>query len=46
MRMLGSYCAFMTIVRPIIRSSGWTHLRMCGLHQQTKTLVFEFTGPE
>jgi hypothetical protein len=46
MRMLGSYYAFMTIVRPIIGSSGWTHLRTCGLHEQTKALVSEFAGPE
>jgi hypothetical protein len=46
MRLLGQYCALMTTVPPIIRSSGRTYLRTCGSHQQTKTFVPVFRGPE
>jgi hypothetical protein len=46
MRLLVPYYALMTAVPPIIRSSGRTYLRTCGSHQQTKTFVPGFRGPE
>jgi hypothetical protein len=46
MRLLRSYIEFMTVARPIIRSSARAHMCACGSHQLTNTLVTEFTGPE
>jgi hypothetical protein len=46
MRLLRSYCPFMTTVRPIIRSSDRADLRACGSRQQAKEPVTGFTGPE
>ena len=46
MRLVRRYSAFMTAVRPSIRSSAWLHLRACGLLQRSKTPELGFMGPE
>src|SRR5262249_3981788 len=46
MRLVRRYSAFMTAVRPSIRSSVWPHLRTCGLLQRSETPELGFTGPE
>jgi hypothetical protein len=44
MRLLRLYRAFMTTVRPILRSSDRVQWRACGAHQQTKIPMQEFMG--
>ncbi len=46
MRLLRLYRAFMTTVRPILRSRDRVQWRVCGAHQQTKTPMPEFLGPK
>jgi hypothetical protein len=46
MRLLRLYRAFMTPVRPIIRSADWIQLRACGSHQKAETPEPGFTGPK
>jgi len=46
MRLVRPYSAFMTAVRPSIRSIVWLHMRACGSVQLTETHKLEFTGPE
>jgi hypothetical protein len=46
MRLLRLYRAFMTTVRPIIRSGDWIQLRACGSHQKAETPEPGFMGPK